>query len=72
MAKTSEVKVLRLKVGDFIIAKVNVDENPELSQKFSIRSIPALFIIQNGTVQESMNGLQTEATLTKKIRQYSK
>jgi len=57
--------------SDFVIAKVNVDKNAELSQKFSVRSIPALFFIQNGEVKENVNGLQTEATLDAIIHKYS-
>ncbi|WP_108868437.1 thioredoxin [Aquimarina aquimarini] len=56
--------------SDFIIAKVNVDKNRELSQKFSIRNIPALFFIQNGEVKENITGLQTEKELDEKINQY--
>ena len=57
--------------SDFVIAKVNVDKNPELSQKFKVRSIPALFIIQDGEVKESVKGLQTEAALDAIIHKYS-
>ena len=57
--------------SDFVIAKVNVDKNPELSQKFSVRSIPALFFIQDGEVKETLNGLRTENELDEKIHKYS-
>ena len=56
---------------DVIIAKVNVDKNPELSQQFGIRSIPALFFLKDGQVQESLVGLQTETVLENKIQQYT-
>ncbi len=55
---------------DAIIAKVNVDTNPELSQHFGVRSIPALFFLKNGQVQDSFVGLQSEAALDTKIQQY--
>jgi len=58
--------------SDFVIAKVDVDKNPELAQKFSVRSIPALFFIQNGEVKENINGLRTEAALDAVIHKYSK
>ena len=57
--------------SDFTIAKVNVDKNPELAHKFSVRSIPALFFIKDGEVKEKLSGLQTEAVLHNKIHQYS-
>lgn len=53
---------------DVIIAKVNVDQNPELSQEFGVRSIPALFFVRDGQVQESLVGLQSEHQLDQKIQ----
>ena len=43
---------------DFIIRKVNVDKNPELTMQFGVRSIPALFFVQNGKVVENLVGYQ--------------
>jgi thioredoxin 1 len=57
--------------SDFIIAKVNVDKNRELAQEFKVRSIPALFFIQNGEVKEKLSGLRTEAFLDEKIHHYT-
>ena len=56
---------------DVVVAKVNVDKNPELSQQFGIRSIPALFFLKDGQITESFVGLQTEAALDAKIQQYT-
>ncbi|MFT4668256.1 MAG: thioredoxin 1 [Polaribacter sp.] len=53
---------------DFVIAKVNVDTNAELSQHFGIRSIPALFFLKDGKLQEKLVGVQTEAALESKIQ----
>ncbi len=57
--------------SDFVIAKVNVDKHPELAQKFSVRSIPALFFIKDGAVKENLNGLRTTKELEEKIQQYA-
>ena len=56
---------------DFIIAKINVDKNPELSRKFKVRSIPALFFIKDGAVQEQLVGGQSAQVLESKIQNYS-
>lgn len=32
----------------FQIVKINVDDNPEVSARFGIRSIPTLFVFKNG------------------------
>jgi len=40
------------------VVKVNVDENPTVSQSYSIRSIPALMIFKNGVkVSEKMGAI---------------
>jgi len=44
--------------GKVDIFKVNVDENPELSQAFGIQSIPAILFIPNeGEPQMALGGL---------------
>ena len=58
--------------SDFVIAKVNVDNNKELAQKFAVRSIPALFFIENGEIKERLVGLQTSSVLEQKIYTYLK
>ena len=47
----SDEYVDKLKVG-----KVNVDENPEISMKFGIRSIPTLMVFKDGEVQDQIIG----------------
>lgn len=64
-------KLAEKHADDFIIAKVNVDENPELAQQFGVRSIPALYFLQEGEVRESLVGVQTETALEKKIQSYT-
>lgn len=41
----------RVKVG-----KVNVDENPETTMKYSIRSIPTLIVFKDGEVSDQIVG----------------
>jgi thioredoxin 2 len=45
--------------GRALLVKVNSDENPQLSQRFAIRSIPTLLQLQQGReVQRSSGALQ--------------
>ena len=46
-----------------VIAKVNVDENPDLAAKFSVRSIPTLLLLEDGELKETMVGLKQQAEL---------
>ena len=32
----------------YIVGKINVDNNPELAQKFGVASIPTLVVLKNG------------------------
>lgn len=44
-------------VPDVCIAKVDVDENQELAQRFNVASIPTLVYFKNGKVVEMSQGL---------------
>jgi len=56
--------------GKVVIQKVNVDRNPQLAQKFKIRSIPALFLMKDGEVVESALGYKTEKALEDMIARH--
>jgi thioredoxin 1 len=53
--------------GKAIISKINVDKNPELSQQFDVRSIPALFYFKNGEMVGKQNGLQSKGVLSQNL-----
>jgi len=53
--------------GKLKVAKVNVDENRELAQKYGVRSIPFLMIIKNGEVVETMVGALGKPEFVAKI-----
>jgi thioredoxin 1 len=44
--------------GKAIVGKLNVDENPLVTSKYSIRGIPALLVFKAGEVVESLVGAQ--------------
>lgn len=45
------------------VIKINVDENPEISSEYSIRSIPTLIYLEDGKLLERVSGTQTLADL---------
>jgi thioredoxin 1 len=53
--------------GKAKIGKVNVDDNPEISVKYGIRSIPALLIFKNGEVVDQIIGAVPKAVLKKQL-----
>ncbi len=46
--------------GQVILAKVNVDENPAVSQAFQVQSIPAVYAMKDGKVVDGFVGAQPE------------
>lgn len=56
--------------GKLKIAKINVDESPDLAGQFGIRSIPTLLIIKGGVVQQQMVGALPKAALKAKLDPY--
>lgn len=46
-----------------VIGKFNVDENPNVAQKYGIMSIPTIMIFKGGTVVKQFIGVQSKETL---------
>jgi thioredoxin 1 len=53
--------------GKVVVGKLDVDSNPEISQKFGIRSIPTLLVIKNGQVVDKQVGAVAKAVLAQKL-----
>jgi thioredoxin 1 len=53
-----------------LIGKLNVDNNPEVSMKYGIRSIPTILILKNGEVVDKHVGVITKPALLQKINQH--
>ena len=62
MAPAFERAAQRLEPG-MRLAKVNVDEEPALAQRFGISSIPTLVLVQHGRELDRVMGARSEADL---------
>ena len=49
--------------GSVTLAKVNVDENPNLPAQYGVRGIPALFMFKGGEVVSNRTGAAPKASL---------
>jgi putative thioredoxin len=56
--------------GQFIVAKVDTDEQQQLAGEYAIRGIPALKLFRYGKVVEETSGAQSEAVLRTMIDKY--
>jgi thioredoxin 1 len=56
--------------GSIIVAKLNVDENPQTAGRFGIRGIPTLLLFKRGQVVESIMGLADKAHLRGAIQRH--
>ena len=56
--------------GKIVFGKVNVDENPLISQKFQIQSIPTLMILKKGQVIDVIIGALPKGQIENKVKQY--
>ena len=49
------------------VVKLNVDDNPSVSQRYGIKGIPTLILFKNGKEEERVVGATSEAAISKMI-----
>ncbi|MFQ8603025.1 MAG: thioredoxin [Anaerovoracaceae bacterium] len=54
--------------GKFKVAKVNVDEEPELASAFSIMSIPTMIVFKDGKPYKKVSGLRPKSELLELLK----
>jgi len=52
------------------VAKVDVTQNPHMSQMFGVMSVPTVIFLKNNKVQHIARGLQNKASLKSMVMQY--
>lgn len=48
---------------DIKVGKINVDEEPELANKFNIMSIPTLVVMKNGKIVQQVSGARPKKAI---------
>ena len=49
--------------GKAVVAKVNIDDAPELTARFGVTSIPTLIVFKNGQPLRKLVGVQSKSAL---------
>jgi thioredoxin 1 len=52
------------------VVKLNVDDNPSVSQRYGIKGIPTLILFKNGREEERVVGATSEAAISKMIERH--
>ena len=56
--------------GKLTVAKVNIDENPEVARQYRIMSIPTMSVFSGGEVVKTIVGAKPKTALLKDLESY--
>jgi len=56
--------------GQVTIAKVNVDDNPDLAMRYNVMSIPTLLVFNGGEVAKRLVGAKGKAQLLQELDEF--
>ncbi|HVW80057.1 MAG TPA: thioredoxin [Mycobacteriales bacterium] len=56
--------------GKIVVAKVNTDENPEITRRYQVMSIPTMSVFKGGEVVKSIVGAKPKAALLRDLEAY--
>jgi thioredoxin len=54
--------------GRYRIAKLNVDENPQIASRYQIASIPTMLIFKDGKIVDRLIGVQPKQAIEERLR----
>jgi putative thioredoxin len=54
--------------GRFRLANLDVDQNPQITSRYSIHTVPTIKTFQNGVITHQLKGLQTHLQLTEFVK----
>ena len=56
--------------GKLTVAKLNVDDNPDLARRFDVMSIPTLILFQDGEPKKKLIGAKGKGQLLEELSAY--
>jgi thioredoxin 1 len=60
-------EIARENAGTLRVTKVNVDDNPSLTARFGVRSIPTLLVFSDGQLKTTVVGVTSKQDLLSKV-----
>ena len=54
--------------GKAVVAKLNVDENPQVTARFGVRNIPTLLVFKKGQIVDKQVGAVPKSVLASKLQ----
>jgi thioredoxin-like negative regulator of GroEL len=64
-------KLAREMAGRLNVAKINVDENPAVAQRYNVQSIPTMMVVKNGQIVDRWVGALPEPAMRNRIAPYA-
>jgi len=62
-------EIARENADRFLVTKVNIDDDPELQQRFNIRGVPALLFFEGGELRDQLVGVAPKSAILQKLEQ---
>jgi len=56
--------------GQFLLAKVDIDQNKELAEHFQVRSVPTVKLVRNGQIVDEFSGVLSEPEIKAKLSNF--
>jgi putative thioredoxin len=63
-------KIANEYAGQFLLAKVNCDEEPHIAQQFGVRNLPTVALMKDGQPVDGFTGAQTETAIRQMLEKY--
>ncbi len=64
------IEELASEMKDIVVAKVNVDDEPELAQQYNILSIPTFMVFKGGQVADQFSGTMNKQALRSRLERH--
>jgi thioredoxin len=65
-------KLARENPGRLKVAKINVDENPSLSMRYGVQSIPTMMVVKDGQIVDRWAGALPEGPLRSRVAPFTR